>query len=198
MTNQNETKSRELIRRIQTGDQAAFKEFIREYQRLVAHMVFRMIHNTSDREDLCQDIFIKVYRNLKTFRFQCKVSTWIAKIAYNTCLNHLQKKKPVLFEDHSPQTMSMDELDGRVQEPDSIAAEKDVSHRIQTEIQRLPVTYRTVLTLYHLDEMSYSEISHIMDLPSGTVKSYLFRARQQLRERLLKKYKVEELCQTTI
>jgi RNA polymerase sigma factor (sigma-70 family) len=198
MANQDYTNPRELINRIQSGDQDAFKEFIREYQRLVAHMVFRMVHNMSDREDLCQDIFLKAYRNLKGFRFQCKVSTWIAKIAYNTCLNYLQKKKPVLFEDHSPQSMSMDDINGSVQEPDSIAADKDVSLRIQTEMQHLPVPYRTILTLYHLDEMSYAEISDIMDLPAGTIKSYLFRARRQLKERLLKKYKVEELCQTTI
>jgi RNA polymerase sigma factor (sigma-70 family) len=183
----------QLIDEIRSGNQRAFQDFVEIYQRLVGHIVFRMIPNTSDREDLCQDVFLRVYKNLDTFRFQCKMSTWIAKIAYNTCLNYLQKKRPVLYKDLAHGTMSLEDIDGNGHSPDMAAVEEDTSLRIHAELERLPVHYRTLLTLYHLDEMSYYEIGRIMDLPEGTVKNYLFRARKKLKELLVSKYKVDEL-----
>ena len=78
--------------------------------------------------------------------------------------------------------------------PEQFAAETDLNSRLHEEIEKLPVQFRTILTLYHLDEMSYAEIAEIMDMSDGTVKSYLFRARKQLKERLTAKYELEELC----
>ncbi len=198
MQNKESSDTHELIDRIRSGDQRAFQRFIKMYQRLVGHIVFRLVTNTSDREDLCQDVFIKAYQNLKGFRYQCKISTWIAKIAYNTCLNHLQKKRPVLYNDYGSESRTLDGLMGGEQSPDSATIEKDTISRLHRELRDLPVQYRTIITLYHLDEMSYNEIGQIMNLPEGTVKSYLFRARKQLRERLVSKYKVEELWEAAI
>jgi RNA polymerase sigma-70 factor (ECF subfamily) len=151
-----------------------------------------MIANNADREDLCQEIFFKVYRSLPSFRLECKISTWIGRIAYNTCINHLQKMRTPLYEDHK----SISNIATEAQQPDIFIEEKDISTRVQTEINKMDVRYRTILTLYHLNEMSYSEIGEIMNLPEGTVKSYLFRARRQLKERLMSKYREEELCHT--
>ncbi len=78
--------------------------------------------------------------------------------------------------------------------PDEITGEKETSMLLENEISRLPVTFRTILTLYHLDEMSYAQITEAMGLPEGTVKSYLFRARKLLKERLKTKYQPEDLC----
>jgi RNA polymerase sigma-70 factor (ECF subfamily) len=186
-------ESRQLINRIKSGDHSAFQTLIETYQRLVSHIVFRAIPNASDREDICQDVFLKVYQNIGGFRFESKVSTWIARIAYNTCINYLQKKKVPLFDDHAFEDETLDSVSGQSQLPDAIAEGKDTASRLQTEIEALDVRYRTILTLYHLDEMSYSEIGKIMNLPEGSVKSYLFRARKRLRKKLLIQYQREEL-----
>lgn len=191
------TEPRSLISRIKGGDKQAFQTLIEEYQRLVAHIVFRMVNNESDREDLCQDVFLKVYQHLDGFRFESKFSTWIARIAYNVTLNYLQKKKVPLFDDHTPDEVSIEEVSGGDQQPDAWTENKDRAQMLNDAIENLDVHYRTIITLYHLDQMSYSEIGEIMNLPEGTVKSYLFRARQQLKKRLMTKYKREELCSIT-
>jgi RNA polymerase sigma factor (sigma-70 family) len=153
-----------------------------------------MIQSPTDREDICQDVFLKVYENLGGFKFESKLSTWIAKIAYNTCLNHLEKKKVLLFDDISSDDRSLESLPGNTLAPDRLAEEKQTSSLLRKEIRKLPVHYKTIITLYHLDHMSYNEISEAMDLPEGTVKSHLFRARRLLKERLMSKYQPEDLC----
>ena len=192
------TEPRQLIARIRAGDTHAFQAFIDQYKRLVTHIVFRMISNTADREDLCQDVFLKVYQNLDGFRFESKVSTWIARIAYNLCINYLQKKKVLLYDDRTPESESLEDFSGGHILPDSFTEERDIASRVQNEIDELEIRFRTILTLYHLDEMSYAEIAQIMNLPEGTVKSYLYRARKRLKERLMEKYQKEEIWDANI
>ncbi len=192
------TDTRLLIKKIQGGDKKAFQSLIEEYQQLVSHIVFRMVYNKADREDLCQEIFIKVYQNLRGFRFESKISTWIAKIAYNSCINYLQKKKIPLFADRVGGDKTIEDFSGNYILPDSLTEEKDIASRLQTEIAKMDPPSRTILTLYHLEEMSYIEISQIMGIPQGTVKSYLFRARKKLREKLMSKYQKEEIWHTDI
>lgn len=187
-----------LIQEILTGNQKAFQTFIETYQRLVSHVVFRIVSDETDREDICQDVFLKVYKNLPNFKFESKVSTWVAKIAYNTSLNYLEKKKIPLYKDLTAEGESLDSISGTAIAPDEYAEARDISQRIKLEIKKLPVHFRTIVTLFHLEGMSYREISGIMKLPEGTVKSYLFRARKILKERLLSKYQPEELCHTSI
>lgn len=190
--------SRLLVAEILDGNRQAFEEIIRRYQRLVSHMVFRMVSNGTDREDLCQEVFIKVYRNLGSFRFGSKLSTWIAQVAYNTCINHLEKKRLPLIDD-----VLGDEADGSALErqpdrafaPDDYAERKDIGCRVRVEIAKLPAQYRAVLTMYHLDDMCYEEIVQVTGLPMGTVKSHLFRARKLLKERLTEKYVLEDIWQ---
>jgi len=189
----NTTETTEQIQRIQSGDKDAFKQVIEDHKRLVAHIVFRLVNNTTDREDLCQEVFIKVYQNIAKFRHQCKLSTWIGKIAYNTSLNYLQKKRALLFEDIT-QEQSIDSVKGYQSTPHELMESSDISHKLQMEINQLSDTFRTIITLYHLQEMSYKEIGQIMDLPEGTVKSYLFRARRQLRKNWELKYQEDKSC----
>ncbi len=189
------TETHELIKRILAGETAAFRSLILAYQRLVSHIVFRMVSNAADREDLCQDVFIKVYQNLGGFQFESKISTWIAKIAYNTCINYLKKKKVPLYDDLTATEESIENKFSGDDSSDAFALSSDINSRLQQEIAKLPVQYRTILTLYHLDEMSYAEISEVLGMPDGTVKNYLFRARKLLKDRLNSKYQVEELWQ---
>ncbi len=187
-----------LVKKTLAGNKKAFESIIQQHQRLVSHVVFRMVQNPADREDVCQDVFLKVYEGLGGFKFESKLSTWIAKIAYNTCLNYLEKKTVPLFDDLTPEEQSLESFPSRVQGPDRIVEEKEASVLLRSEIDRMPVHYRTILTLYHLDQMSYKEIGETMDLPEGTVKSYLFRARRLLKDRLMAKYQREDLCNSSI
>lgn len=182
-----------LIEKSLAGDRNAFKALIEANQRLVMHVVYKMVSNHSDVEDICQDVFVKVYQNLAGFQFNSKLSTWIAKIAYNATINFLEKKKVPLFDDFSPEEVTLDHLSGNGTLPDEFSEQGELSSILQGQIDHLPVQFRTILTLYHLDEMSYKEIGEIMDLPEGTVKSYLFRARKLLKDSLLSKYEEKEL-----
>ncbi len=185
--------SKVLVEKILSGKTEEFSALIGEYQRLVSHIVFRMIPKQADREDICQDVFIQIYQNLGNFKFEAKLSTWIARIAYNRCVNYLEKKKTPLFDDLSAEEESIETQSEISIAPHIFTEQQDRSSRLQIEINKLPIQYRTILTLYHLDEMKYNEITEITGLPEGTVKNYLFRARKQLKERLMKKYVVEEL-----
>ncbi|UCD65087.1 MAG: sigma-70 family RNA polymerase sigma factor [Candidatus Zixiibacteriota bacterium] len=185
---------RELVARIVAGNTGEFREIVEKHQKLVAHIVFRMVTSEADREDICQEVFVKVFRNLASFKFDCKLSTWIATIAYNTSLNHLDKKKLPLYDDLAFEDASLEDRPADIEMPDSECEAKDISAILRKEINGLPPRYRTILALYHLDEMSYREIGQITKLSDGTVKSHLFRARKLLRERLTAKYRQEDLC----
>jgi RNA polymerase sigma factor (sigma-70 family) len=182
-----------IINKIINGDSEQFHWILNHYKKLVYHIVFRLIYNHHDHEDICQDIFLKVFENLPKFEQKAKLSTWIAKIAYNTCINYIQKKREIVL---NSQTFEPDIWDNLLQNnftPSIETEKKDSFSRIQAEINKLKPIAQAILTLYHLDEMSYREIGEVLTLPEGTVKSYLFRARKHLKERLIKKYQVEEL-----
>ena len=189
--------SRYLVKNTLAGNKKAFESIIEGHQRLVSHVVFRMIQNTADQEDICQDVFLKVYQNLRGFQFESKLSTWIAKIAYNACLSYLEKKRVPLFDDLTSEEKTIETVSDCSYRPDQVVEGKETSSVLRNEIEKMPVHYRTILTLYHLDQMSYSEIGETMELPEGTVKSHLFRARRLLKERLLAKYRREDLCNSS-
>jgi RNA polymerase sigma factor (sigma-70 family) len=187
------TQERDLVRETLKGSAAAFEELVRGYERLVVHIVYRMIPKTEDREDLCQEVFVRVYENLAGFGFRSKLSTWISRIAYNTCLNHLHKRRELSMDEVLPGIESADQLPGSCARPDKVTEQQDIAARLQEEIEQLPLPYRTVLTLFHIEQMSYAEIGRIMDLPEGTVKSHLFRARSHLKMRLESRYETKDL-----
>jgi RNA polymerase sigma-70 factor (ECF subfamily) len=185
---------RKLVEQILAGDQNSFRTLIADYQRLVSHIVFRLIPAGPDQEDLCQEVFIKVYQHLDRFRFDSKLSTWIARITYNTCLNFLDKKKLPLYDDLVKEEENFEPVDaGQATRPDFDFEAAETGAILQREIEKLPEAYKAIVTLYHLDQMSYFEIAEVMQIPEGTVKSYLFRARKLLKNRLLTKFEREEL-----
>lgn len=193
---------REKVKKILEGETQSFRLLIQDYQKLVAHVVFRMISNQADREELSQEVFLKVYQNLSKFEFNSKLSTWIAKIAYNLCLNFLQKKKVSLYDDEKIQNTNSGNGDiksaakslfNESEQPDTFTILNQRNEILKNAITKLPSQQKTIVTLYHLEEMSYKEIGEIMNLPDGTVKSYLFRARKTLKEQLLKEYQIEEI-----
>jgi len=198
-TGQN-TTDQNLVERVLSGDSNAFGIIIKNTESLVAKIVFDTVPNDGDRKDIAQDIYLKAFQKLPTFKFQSKLSTWIAQISYNTCIDYLRKKKLVLVEKDTGEAENelLDSINLAkgvfLESSDSFILEKDLGKIIRTGIDKLPAVYKTLITLYHNEDLSYDEIGTITGLPSGTVKSYLFRARQQLRENLLIHYKKEDLC----
>jgi RNA polymerase sigma-70 factor (ECF subfamily) len=182
---------KQLIRDVLNGERNAFSDLIERYKKLVSHIVFKIVKSSEDREDIAQDVFVKVYQNLADFNGDCRLSSWIGRIAYNTSLNHLGKKRKELWEDGSPDN-SMDSLIDGARLPDEMASNSDIAARMRGEISQLPAPYNLIITLFHLDEMSYQEIYEITGMPEGTVKSYLFRARRELKRRLERKYCLED------
>lgn len=176
-----------LVDRVLHGDTRAFGMIIKNTEHLVAQIVFRLIPVAEDRKDLAQDIYMKAFHNLVSFKFQSKLSTWIARIAYNACLTWLEKKKLVL-----PGILHEDGEEFAVNS-EHILSQKELSLILSREIERLPAVYQTLITLFHHESMSYSELSQITGLPEGTVKSSLFRARKMLKENLMSKYQKETL-----
>ncbi len=199
---ESDSKDKQLVERALRQDNGAFRQIVKDNQRLVFNIVFKMLNNSADNKDVSQDIFIKVWTNLSRFKYNAKLSTWIARIAYNTCINHLQKRKIDLlgdviknrFEEDGEESNPMDLIkDVNSIPPDDVLYSLELKRSMEAEIEMLPPLYRTIIMLYHNEEKSYEEIASIVDLPMGTVKNYLFRARTKLKDSILKKYKKEDL-----
>ena len=197
----NQLNDKELVASILNGNTAAFGIIVKNTENLVAQIVFKMIPLAEDRKDIAQDIYLKAFHHLASFQFNAKLSTWVAQIAYNTCFNYLRKKKPLLLHDlfTEPAFDSTSEVElskfsmSTTDSPESAAFRKELKQILTTEIEKLPPVYKTLITLFHNEELSYEEISHITQLPAGTVKSYLYRARKTLKDKLLLNYKKEAL-----
>ena len=184
-------EDRVLVSRILAGDKKAFIVLIEANEKLVSHMVGRIINIREDHEELCQDVFLKVHLKLSEFNFQSKLSTWIATIAYRLSINHLQKKQIPMesdIDDEKVKERFIEHLN-----PEEIQSEESRNELLRKMIEFLPVHYKSVLTLYHLEELNYQEIQQVLDLPEGTVKNYLFRARKLLKEILDANFVKEEL-----
>ncbi|MBS1505147.1 MAG: sigma-70 family RNA polymerase sigma factor [Bacteroidetes bacterium] len=185
------TDDHALVSRIIGGDKQAFRQLIKQHERLVAHMVGRLIDREEDREELCQDVFLRVYEKIGEFNFQSKLSTWIATIAYRSGINHLRKRKIKLSdipeeESYTAHFIASDDPHEAMEDTESETMTKKL-------IEQLPPHYKTILTMYHVDEMSYGEIGEVTGMPEGTVKNYLFRARNLLKEKVKKYLGKEEL-----
>lgn len=197
--NENNRADHILVDTVLRGDTNAFSIIISNTERLVAQIVFKMIPNNEDKKDIAQDIYLKTFHKLGTFKFQSKLSTWVGQIAYNTCLNYLEKKKLVLLSNFHSDNETDDELlynpkiETNYYDTESIFFTNELAQILKIETDKLSPLYKTLITLYHNEELSYAEISQITELPEGTIKSYLFRARKTLRDNLLKNYKKEEL-----
>lgn len=190
-------EERELIRRVEAEDEAAFEELVRRHQRMVERLAARMLPDARDREEVCQDVFLRVFRRIGSFRGESRLATWINSIAYRTCLNRLEGR-----EAPTPGSQLGRDRDGGWF-PDAIAADgpspaerterREVRNVVEAAIGELRPDYRAAITMYHLEGMSVAEVSEAMDVPEGTAKSHLYRARRRLKELLMETVDVEEL-----
>lgn len=172
----------ELIAKVNAGQLHAFRLLVNTHERLVLHMVQKIIKDEDDQKDVCQEVFIKVYKNLKHFKQESKLSTWIAQIAYTTSLDYLKKTRK-----KQSVTDEVDLHENRLEtgsNPEQELNKKELRTFILKMIDQLPESYRLVVNLFHIDDYSYQEIVDITGLSEGTVKSHLFRARKLLKEKL--------------
>jgi len=191
-----------LVNRVLKGDTQVFAIIIKNTEGLVAQIVLKLLKNPRDRKDIAQDIYLSAYKNLPGFKFQSKLSTWIGKIAFNTCYNFLEKKKLILPNDNpsefengnSPLELAANKLiDLSYNESENIIFRSELAEIVQSAIEVLSPLYRSLITLFHYQDMSYEEIAEITSLPIGTVKNYLFRARKAMKDNILLHHKKEEL-----
>jgi RNA polymerase sigma factor (sigma-70 family) len=185
------TDDRTLVMNVLAGDTQAFRLLIKQHEKLVAHMIGRLVKKEEEKEELCQDVFLKVHDKLGEFSFQSRLSTWIATIAYRHAINHLRKEK-MHFSD-IPDEESFTKRFVEEENPESVMEEQDMDVFVLKLVDELPLQYKTVLTLYHVEGMTYPEICEVTQMPEGTVKNYLFRARNLLKEKVKKYLGKEEL-----
>lgn len=177
-----------LIEKILSGNTQSFVIVVKNTERLVAQIVRKMVANEEDQKDLVQEIYLKAYQNLSSFKFQSKLSTWIGTIAYNASVNYLEKKKiPISPIDSFTENrhLGIENIETEIFKQEKIQA-------LNKEINKLPPLYKTLISLYHIEELSNKEISAITNLPEGTIKNYLFRARKILKDNLNNNYKISE------
>ncbi|MCT2536101.1 RNA polymerase sigma factor SigW [Aquibacillus koreensis] len=183
-----DAKIKEIVKQVKKGDQSAFEDIVNFYQNKVYQICFRMVGNAHEAEDLAQEAFIRAYVNIHTFDDKRKFSTWLYRIATNLSIDRIRKKKPDYFLD--AEVKGTDGLDMYSQLPAEQALPEEevesleLQSYIQQEIMQLPTKYRSVIALRFVDELSLIEISEILNIPVGTVKTRIHRGREALRKRL--------------
>jgi RNA polymerase sigma factor (sigma-70 family) len=177
---------RQLADAALAGETGAFEQLVRQYQKLCWHVVQRMVRHPEDTRELCQEVFLRVHQSLHQYRGDSALKSWIAQIAYSIAKRHLERKRIPLIEGAELQEILRAEPNSPVAESDPAILKSDleINARLHAAIELLPPLQRTLLTLYHLEELSINEIALITRLSAGTIKSHLFRSRKQLYQRL--------------
>lgn len=179
----------EVVRHAVAGREAAYRELIRRYQRPVFSLLYRMVRDRELAEDLAQETFVKVLNAVESYRPEFKFSSWIFKIANNTAIDHLRRRNlDTLSLDGSPHAESADAVeattlqisDGAESALEEVTA-RELGKQIEVAIAKLRPEYRACILLRHVEGRPYEEIAEMLDLPLGTVKTYIHRARNELR-----------------
>ncbi|MBK7755012.1 MAG: sigma-70 family RNA polymerase sigma factor [Deltaproteobacteria bacterium] len=195
------TSDEELVRRFGSGDRSAFSELVRRYQSRVYSLCFRWLRDPAKAEEVAQDVFIALYKSLADFRGESKLSTWIFRVATNHCKNrlvygnrrredrHESIDAPVGGDDDGPVKQYAIDAPG----PDASINRAEASKLLQAALDALDEDQREIVLLRDVDDLSYEEIAELLQLPKGTVKSRLHRARAELARRLSRKVGLEDV-----
>ncbi|OYD14412.1 hypothetical protein CH333_08010 [candidate division WOR-3 bacterium JGI_Cruoil_03_44_89] len=175
-----EDRDKELIGKIVEGDEVAFEEIVKKYERRVWNTIYRYIGESDEVEDVAQEVFIKVWRHAKSFKGKSKFSTWLYRIVVNQCLNYRGR--------HKEKPASLDEIMEHGRTPDSLKVEigdEEKPKIVRRAIDELPERQRIALVLSRFEGKSYREIAQIMGVSLSSVESLIFRARAILKKKLL-------------
>ena len=179
----------ELVKTAIAGREASFEELVRRYQRPIAAYVYRMVGDYDAALDLTQEVFIKVYNSLARYRSEFKFSTWIYKIAHNAAIDHLRRyavRGQAVTSGFDTERRDTP-VEGRRLTPEQESERKERRSEVEMVVEMLPRAYRELIVLRHSHDLSYDEIAEVTGLPLGTVKNRLFRAREAMRDLLVKR-----------
>ena len=174
------TSERDLIERCRRGDDAAFQELVDQYKDLVYAVIARTVLDRSRADDLAQDVFLRVHRGLPYFRGEARLSTWLYRIVSNVCAQ--DRGSPPLVSLDDERTKKQGVLQPAVS--DRHSGDLELNDRLQKAIARLPANQRLLIAAHYLKGVQYEELAEALGLPLGTVKTQLYRAKQQLRRLL--------------
>ncbi|MCH6268861.1 RNA polymerase sigma factor SigW [Neobacillus citreus] len=176
------------IKQVIKGDQDAFGEIVEIYKNSVFQLCFRMLGNRHEAEDAAQEAFIRAYVNIKSFNQDLKFSTWLFRIATNLCIDRMRKKKPDHYLDADvvgTEGLTMySQIPSNTELPEKELESMELQETVQKEILKLPEKYRSAIVLKYMEDLSLNEISEILDLPVGTVKTRIHRGREALKQQL--------------
>lgn len=183
---------RTLAAQAAQGSEKAFRELLRRYERPVFSLIYRMVRDRGIAEDLSQETFIRTFNAIGSYNPGYKFSSWIFKIAHNLTIDHLRKKRIDTISIHgSPDAVTPDEqartslvLESTHERPDAYVENIELGGQIEAAIGKLRPEYRAVTLLRHVEGYSYREIADVLELPLGTVKTYIHRARLELKAAL--------------
>jgi len=180
-----EEKEFAVIKKIQNGNYYLFEKIILAYQKKLFSFVNRIIKNSEDTKDICQDAFINAYKSINVFNFKSKFSTWLFQIAYNTSINYIKRQK----------NKNKIELNYRNSLENKIFHDhfekNEINKIIKTIVSKLDREYQIPLFLFYSENASYEEISAIMKKNINTVKSYIFRGKNMIKKKLIEDFKFE-------
>lgn len=169
--------------------QNQFRQILEEHQEAVYNQAYRMLGSREEAEEAAQDVFLRVYRGLRDFRGESKVSSWIYRITANVCINRLKLMKLETVSLDVPKTAGSRPLAELVADlldaPDKQLERKRLAKILEEQVRRLPEKWAQAINLHHFQRISYTEIAGIMKVPRSTVASYVFRGRQQLAKTLI-------------
>ncbi|MCK5573462.1 MAG: sigma-70 family RNA polymerase sigma factor [Bacteroidetes bacterium] len=178
----------EIIHEALRGDDLAFKRLMNKYHDAIFNFIYRMIRDREQVEDLTQEAFIKAFSSLRSFNEEYAFSTWLYKIATNNCIDYIRKRKLQMYSIDKP--IKAKDSDYTFELPDdTYQADKEIisgqrTLLLRNAIEQLPEKYRRVIELRHTEEKTYEEIAATLELPIGTVKAHIFRARELLYKQL--------------
>lgn len=179
----------ELISTALNGREESFEELVRRYQRPIVNYVYRMLGDYDASLDVTQEIFIKVYNSLSRYSSEYKFTTWLYRIAHNAAIDYMRRQNP------NQQSLEMENDEGNYQlqiespnpTPEQERERDEWRMEIESVVKCLPNNYRDLIILRHSQDLSYEEIAEITNLPLGTVKNRLFRAREMMREMFIER-----------
>lgn len=169
-----------FLRRLRRGDQRAFADLVKQHQDRVYSLCLRMLGDAAEAEDLSQEVFLAVHRHLPRFRGECRLSTWIFRVTRNHCLNRIKSAERRGATERAAQVDTEPVLSEGAPEPDKALLGAEERRRVQAALARLSAEHRLLVVLRDIEGLSYEDVARIAELPAGTVKSRLHRARSAL------------------
>ena len=179
-----EQEEANLVAASKKGDQDSFAQLVQQHQRRVFNLVFRMLQQYEEANEVTQETFLAAWQGLPSFRGDARFSTWLYRIAYNCALKQLELRKRDRAIQLELQTEEMVASSTQEQRVDAEIESRARQALVHEQLAKLPAKYRIVLVLRHLQDMTYEEMAEILTMPIGTIKTHLFRARNLLKERL--------------